>query len=755
MWDRNRQLLDGEWQYSLPGDEEHAVPREVPGSYRCVGDSVYSRRFVWNGGEGRWDLCFEGIAYEGTVFLNGIRLGTMEPYSSYRFDVTAVLCAGENRLEVSLQDITAVFGPSLGWRNYSGIIRSVFLEQKPAIFIDDVFFHYTFSEAYHEARCIVDVRAGGIDGKEEARLEAALSLEGKTLSAASVSASSAAALTFDLHAPQLWSPEHPVLYTLRVVCRGPQGEDSYTCAVGFKDFQANGDRLTLNGKPLFLMGVCRHELWEDDQGHTLSMEQTEQDMRMIKEMGANFVRLVHYPQDRRVLDMADRIGLLVSEEPGFWWSDVSDKELAQRGLEVLRRTIERDRNHVSVAFWLSFNECVLTVEFLRAAVQLARRTDPTRLISGANCMDVKLTKQLFDEAGCDFYTFHPYGADKDHVSCGVDSDNRWDRPLQSLENVCRVLSGKPVIFTEWGGFFHLDEPRRLQDYCAELFRLADNAPGEPVLAGASYWIWADYYEANRATPASVEGVTIEGLTDMRRNPRIGYQVLREAIARRACPREPYPGRVECCSLPAGGGDCVSLELPDAGSPEQKALWEAAKERYIHYMRLRFSKEVTLKRGPELPGDLERVGSLPIALRKGPPLVITKDAPLSFQVNAAAGGILFIGQTSFTGGYPHAGTRGEPVGEYVLEFADGTRQSIPLRNGWEVTAASCLCGATRTEPSAPGLQKAMTLVYDPSYELYTVQLLRRKLDSQAVLNRCTLHVTSDDYTLLLYGAALEK
>ena len=96
-----------------------------------------------------------------------------------------------------------------------------------------------------------------------------------------------------------------------------------------------------------------------------------------------------------------------------------------------------------------------------------------------------------------------------------------------------------------------------------------------------------------------------------------------------------------------------------------------------------------------------------------------------------------------------------MGEYVLEFADGTRQSIPLRNGWEVTAASCLCGATRTEPSAPGLQKAMALVFDPSYELYTVQLLRRKLDSQAVLNRCTLHVTSDDYTLLLYGAALEK
>ena len=691
MGNRNRQLLDGVWQYSLPGDEEHAVPREVPGSYRCVGDSVYRRCFRWDGGDGRWDLCFEGIAYEGTVFLNGVQLGMMEPYSPYRFDVTAVLCAGDNQLEVRLQDVTAVFGPSMGWRNYSGIIRSVFLEQKPLLFIDDVFFHYTFTEAYREARCTVEVYIGGSDGKGKALVEAALSLEGQTLSAASAPASSAVVLTLGLEAPQLWSPEHPVLYTLRVVCRGPQGEDGYTCTVGFKDFQTKGDRLTLNGTPLFLMGVCRHELWEDEQGHTLSVEQMEQDMRMIKEMGANFVRLVHYPHDRRVLDMADRIGLLVSEEPGFWWSDVSDGELVRRGLEVLRRTIVRDRNHVSVAFWLSFNECVLTVDFLRAAVRLARQTDPTRLISGANCMDAEVTKRLFDEADCDFYTFHPYGADKDHVSCGVDSDNRWDRPLQSLENICRVLSGKPVIFTEWGGFFQFDEPRRLQDYFAELFRLADNAPGEPVLAGASYWIWADYYEANRAAPANVEGVTLEGLTDMRRNPRVGYRILREAIARRACPREPYPGRVECCFLSAWEGTLLPVELPDAGSAEQKALWEAAKGRYIRYIHRRFSKEVTLKRGPELPEMLDRIGSLPIALRKGPPLVITMDAPLSFSLNASAGGIFFVGQTSFIGGYPHTGKQGDPVGEYVLEFADGTCQIIPLRNGWEVTAAGCLCG----------------------------------------------------------------
>ena len=125
--------------------------------------------------------------------------------------------------------------------------------------------------------------------------------------------------------------------------------------MGFKELKVQGKRFLLNGKPLFLMGVCRHDLW-GDQGHVMTREQMRQDMAMIKATGANFVRLVHYPHHPYILELADELGLMVSEEPGLWWSDMKDQAIFDGSLEVMRRTVIRDRSHVSVAFWLSFNE---------------------------------------------------------------------------------------------------------------------------------------------------------------------------------------------------------------------------------------------------------------------------------------------------------------------------------------------------------------------------------------------------------------
>ena len=97
-----------------------------------------------------------------------------------------------------------------------------------------------------------------------------------------------------------------------------------------------------------------------DSGHVVSYEQIEEDMKMINSTGSNFVRLVHYPHCKATLDIADKLGLMVSEEPGLWWSDTANEEVANGILEVLKRTIFRDRNHPSIVFWLSFNECQFT-----------------------------------------------------------------------------------------------------------------------------------------------------------------------------------------------------------------------------------------------------------------------------------------------------------------------------------------------------------------------------------------------------------
>ena len=99
----------------------------------------------------------------------------------------------------------------------------------------------------------------------------------------------------------------------------------------------------------------------------------------------------------------------------------------------MRRTILRDRNHVSVAFWLCFNECKFTDDCLKECVETCRRYDPTRMVSGANNQTATETLRYFNKYGFDFYTIHPYAP-----------------TYEKAKECIKVLNDKPLIFTEWG-----------------------------------------------------------------------------------------------------------------------------------------------------------------------------------------------------------------------------------------------------------------------------------------------------------------
>lgn len=150
-------------------------------------------------------------------------------------------------------------------------------------------------------------------------------------------------LEWTVENPCLWSPDSPHLYTLEIqLLHGGQTLDVLRERVGFKELRKEGNRFLLNGEPYFLIGVCRHDTWGHDGGHTLTEEQMRRDMQMIKNTGANYVRLVHYPHNRRIVELADELGLLVSEEPGLWDSDLTDPAVTAAALEVLERTVRRD-----------------------------------------------------------------------------------------------------------------------------------------------------------------------------------------------------------------------------------------------------------------------------------------------------------------------------------------------------------------------------------------------------------------------------
>ena len=161
--------------------------------------------------------------------------------------------------------------------------------------------------------------------------------------------------------PFLWSPDSPNLYELAANLKTTSGEDRWFCKTGFREIRTEGREFRLNGKKLVLNGVCRHDMWRD-QGFTLSRAQQDQDMRMIKNQGCNFVRLVHYPHDRRMIELADQLGLLVSEEPGYWGMDFNTMERprVELGYMIIETIIRRDWNSPSVMAWLLSNECTMT-----------------------------------------------------------------------------------------------------------------------------------------------------------------------------------------------------------------------------------------------------------------------------------------------------------------------------------------------------------------------------------------------------------
>lgn len=740
---RVRQSLCTWWDYRVNGGP--AEKRRVPFSALCVGESVCSLTFSAPEPSGRVLLCFEGITYEAEVRLNGTFLGRMRPYCRYDFDVTALLRREDNDLAVSLRDMGLPFGPAEGWENYGGIIREVYLQYIPDIYIMDYIWRTDFAPDFRSAQCHLEILADGAD-LSGCSVNARLYDGGDCVCEAA--SAEGGRLDWELLSPRLWSPDYPHLYTLEMqLLQDGRVLDVRRERVGFKELRAQGNRFFLNGAPFFLIGVCRHDMWGHDGGHTLTEEQMQRDMRMIKNAGANYVRLVHYPHNRRIVELADEIGLLVSEEPGLWGSDLSDPEVTGPALEVLERTVKRDRNRVSVAFWLAFNECFFTPEFLADALAICRKHD-TRMVSGANFMNLAWTKELFTREHIDFYTFHPYGDQTTSVTAGVNAESG---PI-SIRQILEQLDDKPLVFTEWGGWPVVGNPvlfGRFMDVMLEAGRSGE--PGK-TLAGMAYWSWADIYETNRGRPACRDGILNEGLVDVDRNPRGNLEVFRRKAADPAPPAEPA-GRLEVTGrFSAEEGAAYQTIAMPAGADSES--WKALLERAEDMLGRLRNKARRLTCGPALPEDLRSIQSLPVDLRKGRPVVLEASAgPLEIRVDAEADALYFIGQASIGHGYPMMGER-EEAARYEIVFDDGEIQTVSLRNGVEFASAFGLLGPSRIDPRASRAMRVLTIRYDTDWEVYHLNRLRVELPSRRHIASIRAVPLLKDYALLLYGITAE-
>jgi len=161
---------------------------------------------------------------------------------------------------------------------------------------------------------------------------------------------------FELPRPQLWSPSRPSLYRCELTLSGPDGKTAVTERFGLRyyEFTTHGP-FKLNGERLLIRGTQRHED-HAGLGAALPEELTAREMRLIKELGANFVRLGHYQQSRTVLDLCDELGLLVWEEVPWCRGGVGGPAYRQQAHDMLHNMIDQHYNHPAIILWGLGNE---------------------------------------------------------------------------------------------------------------------------------------------------------------------------------------------------------------------------------------------------------------------------------------------------------------------------------------------------------------------------------------------------------------
>ena len=729
---RARVDLNGQWERRIDGELYDLV--QVPSSLRPSGNYRLKREFLLPeiSTHERAILHFDAITYFGRAFVNGAELGVMGPYVPFEFEFTRQAKKGANVVEVAIADLTPepsgagkdelALGVNPGWEAYGGIIRDVYAEVRPAAFVDNVRFGYKLAPDYIKADCKAQVMVSAT-AETSAQVEVALLRAGMEVARAEKAAAIAAGasiveLEFEVRAPVLWSPEEPNLYELRATLRSERGVHDWRCRTGFREVATRGPDFLLNGRWLVLKGVCRHDMWKE-QGFTLTRRQMEQDMRMIKALGANFIRQVHYPHHRFMVELADELGVLVSEEPGYWGMNFTTmpRSMIELGYRTMERVVRRDWNSPSVFAWLLANECEYTAEYLREGKAVCNRLDPIgRLVSAANSMPKEKAKPIFEAAGMDFFDQHPYTYDVEDFKKEADFDG----------------PSRPLTFTEWGGKAIGQSQVVMQNSVDRLLDLVDSHQ----LAGHVFWSWQDMRQYSRIDWEMQDGILESGVVTESREPRdVPYLELSRLFEGRRYPAEPAAERPLVLPLKwtpwsqRSSFQPVDLQALVESSEGMKA-WASLEATMVQFWRQAPMADDQWKRAGEKfllwqESDLKIGGvpfRIPVVSGYARPLVLTQDVPVvAIPVNQECSRLHILGQVTFPVGFPVVGKRGERVATYRVRRSEGRERETPVRHGIEVAQSNQIHVATRIDAVATAAQRALEYVKDLVREQYQVLL----------------------------------
>lgn len=446
-----------------------------------------------------YQIRFKGANYNSKIWLNSKFLGEHNGgFTPFSFIVNNLIKERNNFLVVRIENTRKrdqIPAMSFDWFNWGGIYRDVDLL------------------ILHKNRLNNVSIKTILTTKQKSRVEVSYNIKGEVLlkwqifdstktyilhEGISLERSGKGGFNLIINNPKLWTPNTPNLYYLRIYDISQKSKELliFNTHFGIRQIEIKGINLILNKKRIFLKGASLHEEYMP-YGRTIPYEKRKEDVSNLKSLGFNAIRTAHYSHDEDLIDIADKVGILILEEiPVYWSCDFKNPQTYETAANMLTELIWRDINHPSVIWWSVGNEVPLhkktCSKFIKSLMNLARAIDKTRFVTVVSRKIIPdLTRKSVDIATINSYFGWYFG----HV-----------KMISFFLDLIRTpVFNKPWIYTEFGAGakygFHADwnkqvkfsEEKQLQvlDYTIRTINSKDH------FAGWFIWIYRDFRAPKR------------------------------------------------------------------------------------------------------------------------------------------------------------------------------------------------------------------------------------------------------------------
>ncbi|MCF8262670.1 MAG: hypothetical protein K9J12_17970 [Melioribacteraceae bacterium] len=561
--DQIDELPTENWKYvNLPHTwNDNDVLDDEPGYYQ--GNGWYKRDFFVPsyGEEKRIFVLFEGANQVTSVYINNNFIGQHKGgYTAFTFDITEQLLFGQtNQILVKVNnEVDADIPPLSGdFTFYGGIYRDVWIIEKEPIHFD--FEKYADSgilistPEVNKDFALVNIK-GLLSNKSTEYSELQIDIKIKdpsnktvfeTISQIELPAGFKKEFSINdlkITSPILWSLKTPNLYRVSVILKDKQNDrvlDEVENPLGFRFYHFDPDEgFFLNGEPLKIIGVSRHQDYANI-GNGLSNELHVKDVELIKEMGANFLRIAHYPQDPSILETCDRLGILASVETPLVNDITLSDSFFENSHNMMKEMIFQNYNHPSVIAWCYMNEILLgykrktkndpnayTSNYFSEVKRLASEMD-----SISKALDSERYTMIVNHGELDLYSKAGLSEVADlnawNLYHGWYSEN-FENLDKHLDEHYKKFPNTPLLIGEYGAGvdprLRSEEPIRFDfthDWAVKYHKYYVDAMNKrPFVSGGFVWNFADFGSEFRVD--AVPHINNKGLVGIDRVPKDVY-----------------------------------------------------------------------------------------------------------------------------------------------------------------------------------------------------------------------------------------